>query len=271
MESAAMDDLAWLGIDWDEGPDRVGAYGPYRQSERTDHYESALRQLHRSGRVFPCRLSRKDLQNLATAPHGGTEAPYPRDLRPTDLPSDWFDNLEVCRDAAVRFMVRPTPVTFIDRVSGPYSENVSATVGDFVLRRRDNVYAYQLAVVVDDLAMRISEVVRGRDLLDSTARQIQLIEALSGHPPTYAHVPLVRNEWGDKLSKRDEALTISSLREAGARPELVVGLMAWSLGLRDTPEPVAARALVRDFSWQRVTKEDWILPADFIDRCLRGN
>src|SRR4029077_16225131 len=126
-------------------------------------------------------------------------------------------------DAAIRFRVHGRPVSFVDRVQGPITERVGLAVGDFLLKRRDGLWAYQLAVVVDDLAMEIGDVVRGADLLASTARQLQLIAALGGTPPTYAHVPLMVNARGEKLSKRDQGLTLRSLREAGVAPEAVAG------------------------------------------------
>ncbi|HYG61142.1 MAG TPA: glutamate--tRNA ligase family protein, partial [Thermoanaerobaculia bacterium] len=161
-----------------------------------------------------------------------------------------------------RFQVHDRPVTFTDRVYGPLTERVDETVGDFVLKRRDGLWAYQLAVVVDDLAMGIDDVVRGADLLSSTARQIQLIEALGGEPPAYAHVPLVVNARGEKLSKRDAGLTLRSLRSAGLFPAAVTGYLAWSLGLLDRPEPCRPADLLPVFSWQRIGREDWVLPED---------
>src|SRR5688572_23597357 len=212
MAEAAMEDLAWLGLDWDEGP--------YVQSERSAFYEEALARLAAAGRLFPCRRSRRDLQSIASAPHGPEgSAPYPAAFRPERLDPDWFGQLS---DAAIRFQVHDRPVEWIDRVYGCQTERVDQTVGDFVLKRRDGLYAYQLAVVVDDLLMGINEVVRGADLLDSTARQIQLIEALGGTRPAYAHVPIVINAHREKLSKRDRAQTVRSLREAGIHPEAVV-------------------------------------------------
>jgi glutamyl-tRNA synthetase len=212
MAAAQIEDLSWLGLDWDEGPDVGGPFAPYRQSERSALYEEALHRLAAAGRLFPCRLSRKDLQAMASAPHGGEEAPYPASLRPGDLDPDWFERF--CSgpgrttDAAIRFRVDDRPMTFVDRVQGSIIERVDLAVGDFVLKRRDGLWAYQLAVVVDDLAMGIDDVVRGSDLLASTARQIQLIEALGGTPPAYAHVPLMINAGREKLSKRDHGLTL---------------------------------------------------------------
>jgi glutamyl-tRNA synthetase len=135
-------------------------------------------------------------------------------------------------------------------------------VGDFVLRRRDGLWAYQLAVVVDDLAMEIGDVVRGADLLASTARQIQLIEALGGEIPVYAHVPLVVGEEREKLSKRDAGLTVAALREQGVRPEALAGYLGFSLGLLDRPEPCRPADLVPLFAWERVGREDWELPGE---------
>lgn len=264
MAEAQIEDLAWLGLDWDEGPDMGGPHAPYVQSQRSAFYEDALRRLADAGRLFPCRLSRKDLQAMASAPHGGEEAPYPSSLRPNILDPDWFPRLcaDAKPDAAIRFRVEDRPVTFDDRVYGPITERVDLAVGDFVLKRRDGLYAYQLAVVVDDLAMGIDDVVRGADLLASTARQIQLIEALGGTPPMYAHVPLVVNAGREKLSKRDQGLTLRSLRDAGVSPEAVTGYLAFSLGLLDRPEPCRPGDLIRLFSWDRLTRADWVLPED---------
>lgn len=269
---AAMEDTRWLGLDWDEGPEVGGPFAPYVQSERDAYYEAALDRLAESERLFPCRISRSDLREIASAPHGSSGLPpYPPSLRPTSLPAGWLARLRAKEDAdaALRFRIHDALVRFEDRVQGTVEERVSETTGDFVLKRRDGLFAYQLAVVVDDLAMGITEVVRGTDLLDSTARQIQLIEALGGTMPDYAHLPLVVNAEGQKLSKRDEGLTLRSLREAGVAPEAVVGALAHSLGLRPSPEPIAARDLVPHFRWDRIARDPWRLPEDFAEQ-LRG-
>ena len=269
---AALEDLAWLGIDWDEGPDVGGPHAPYVQSERFASYEAALDRLAAAGRLFPCRVSRRELHEIASAPHGHDGLPpYPPSLRPTALAPDWLGHLRAMGDpgAALRFVVHDRPVTVEDRVQGIATERVAETTGDFVLKRRDGLFAYQLAVVVDDLAMGITEVVRGADLLDSTARQIQLIEALGGEPPTYAHLPLALNAEGEKLSKRDEALTLRSLRGAGVAPEALVGVLAHSLGLIEAPAPHAAASLVEGFAWERVRRAPWRLPHDLPDRLSR--
>lgn len=268
MAEAILEDLAWLGLDWDAGPARGGPHGPYTQSERFPLYEAALARLHGLGRLFPCRHSRKDVQRLATAPHGSDGLPpYPAALRPHDLEPGWFDAYRNgASDAALRFLVDDRPVTFEDRVYGPITEAVHKTVGDFVLKRRDGVYAYQLAVVVDDLMMGITEVVRGEDLLASTARQIQLIDALGGVRPAYGHVPLVVNAEGQKLSKRDESLTLATLRAAGTRPEALTGYLAYTLGLLPDSRPCTPADLIAHFAWHRLAKEPWRLPEDLVLR-----
>jgi glutamyl-tRNA synthetase len=268
MAEAQREDLAWLGLDWDEGPDVGGPHAPYAQSERSNLYEAALDRLAAAGRLFPCRRSRKDLHALASAPHGSpgspSVAPYPAAFRPRRLEPGWYERLRRSADpgAAVRFLVDDRRVAWIDRVFGPQAERVSATVGDFVLKRRDGLYAYQLAVVVDDLAMGIDEVVRGADLLDSTARQILLAEALGGGRPAYAHVPLVTGAGGGKLSKRGGGLALRALREAGVSPQALTGWLGWSLGLLERPEPCRPADLVPLFSWRCVSREEVRAPGD---------
>lgn len=271
LAAAQLEDLTWLGLDWDEGPDVGGPHAPYLQSERGDFYEAALRRLAEAGRIFPCRLSRKDLQAVSSAPHGGEEAPYPASLRPERVDPDWFEQLRGMErpDAALRFRVDEDVVSFTDRVFGSIAERVDVMVGDFVLKRRDGLYAYQLAVVVDDLLMGIDDVVRGADLLASTARQIQLIQALGGVPPAYAHVPLMVSARGEKLSKRDQSLSLRSLREDGASPQEVTGYLAHSLGLLDRPEPCRPADLIPRFSWETIGRADWRLPENLTISSLR--
>lgn len=266
MARASWAELHWLGLDWDEGPDEGGLYGPYRQSERLEHYETAILHLVEKGLLFPCTLSRKDLLELASAPHGPADeaAAYPASLRPTHLPADWYRDLTRGNgaEASVRFKADSEPVVFRDLVFGEYAERVDRTVGDFVLKRRDGIYAYQLAVIVDDILMDITEVVRGADLLTSTARQIQLFRALGRTPPAYAHVPLVLNSAGEKLSKRDGGLTIDALRREGVSAESLTGYLAYTLGLLDRPVAARPSDLVSVFSWSKVRREDWRLPPD---------
>ena len=267
---AAVEDLKWLGLDWDEGPEQGGAVGPYTQSQRHSYYEKALKVLFEKGYLFPCSYSRKDIEQLSTAPHEiSRNVPYPVELRPEALEKNWFSSItrpsgNTLSYAAIRFKVPGGTVHFEDRLFGSINENVRETVGDFVLKRKDGMYAYQLAVVVDDLAMGITEVVRGTDLLTSTARQILLIEALQGLVPSYAHVPLVRNARGEKLSKRDEGLTLRSLRESGVKPEQLLGYMGYSIGILDVLHAVNLNDLLECFSWERVNKEDVVIPDEFL-------
>jgi glutamyl-tRNA synthetase len=258
-EARILEDLRWLGMDWDEGPDVGGPYAPYRQSERYDHFRDALARLQAAGRLYGCTCSRADLKRLASAPHVGEEGPvYPGLCRSKALAMDLATEGDgKHRQPALRFEVAPETVCFDDLLAGRTCQAVGEQVGDFVIRRADGLYAYQLAVVVDDGAMAIDQVVRGADLLDSTARQIQLQQALGLPQPAYAHVPLVLNAEGERLAKRDFATSIRQMREAGVRPETVIGVLGASLGLLTAPEPLPLRDLVPLFSWENLSREPW--------------
>ncbi len=214
---AMIEDLRWLGIQWQEGPDVGGAFGPYRQSERREHYLAAWRELRDRGAIYPCTCSRKDLIGAASAPHTDDEPLYQNKCRP--------------RLAEARSYAEPKGVNwrllapdgervgFEDLRQGRREYQAGQDFGDFVVWRRDDVPAYQLAVVVDDAAMQISEVVRGADLLKSTARQILLLRALGLAQPDYYHCDLVTDEQGVRLAKRYDALSLRALRESGKTPE----------------------------------------------------
>ncbi|HVS15282.1 MAG TPA: tRNA glutamyl-Q(34) synthetase GluQRS [Thermoanaerobaculia bacterium] len=266
-------DLVWLGLDWDEGPERGGDFGPYQQSLRSARYVAALRRLEPRGLLFPCTRSRRELQEIASAPHGPEASPYPPSLRPRRVEPGWLEAVLAGRDdgSAVRLRVDPVEVAWEDLAVGPRRERVDREVGDFVLRRRDGLWAYQLAVVVDDLDMAIDEVVRGADLIDSTGRQILLFEALGGPVPRFGHAPLMVSESGEKLSKRHASLTLAALREAGVAPERLVGYLAHTLGLRDRVEPTTPRELVSDFRWEALLPGDTPVPEDLAVRLLRGD
>jgi glutamyl-tRNA synthetase len=240
-EARILADLRWLGIDWDEGPDVGGAYGPYRQSERLPLYREALATLEAEGRLFRCYCSRKDLAAAASAPHAGEEGPrYPgtcRDGARTPPPG---------RAPALRFRVEPGVVAFDDERAGRVEQDVAAAVGDFVVCRADGTPAYQLAVVVDDAAMRITQVVRGVDLLASTPRQILLYRALGLRVPSFQHVPLVVDAEGVRLAKRHASAFLAAQRDAGRRPEDVVGELAASVGMHPGGTgPISAAELLR--------------------------
>lgn len=260
MAEAALQDLAWLGLDWDEGPDVGGPFGPYDQSARFDLYDRALLALLEADRLFPCSLSRADIRDIASAPSDAPSA-YPLSLRPDSLDPGWYHRLP--DEAAIRFMVEPGTVSFVDRVYGVVEQDVAQHCGDFVVMRRDGCYAYQLAVTVDDILMDVNQVVRGADLLDSTPRQIQLLKALGAAVPDYAHVPLVLGADGRKLSKRHDGITIRSLRAAGWTAKSVCGYLAYSLGLESTSAPIKPHELLKDFGWDRIRPEPWILEDNF--------
>jgi glutamyl-tRNA synthetase len=238
-EAEQLRDLAWLGLDWDEGPDVGGPFAPYRQSERRALYDDALASLEKHGSTYLCDCSRAEIARVASAPHAGEEGPrYPGTCR--DLPADRPPK----RPCAVRLRVPERTVSLTDRLQGVLTEDVRDAVGDFVLRRGDGVYAYQLAVVVDDRAMGITEVVRGADLLSSAARQLVLGDLLGGAPWSFAHHPLLVAPDGSRLAKRARGVGLGDFRLAGLRPEAVVAAIAHALGLADTRAAVRPRDLL---------------------------
>jgi glutamyl-tRNA synthetase len=238
-----MSDLRWLGLDWDEGPDVGGPHAPYLQSQRGALYEVAIERLRARGFVYPCTCSRKDIAGVASAPHGELGALYPGTCR--EHPS------HPERAAALRFKQTGPAPGFADMLHGGYPDPIT---DDFVLRRADGMFAYQLAVVVDDVAMGITEVVRGDDLLSSTPRQLSLYAALGARAPSFLHVPLLLGLDGSRLSKRHGAPAIAEYRAAGVSPERVLGFLAASLGLTDpTREPkIAAKELISRFDLRRL-------------------
>jgi len=235
-EVAQLDDLRWLGLDWDEGPDVGGAYGPYRQSERHDGYQHALDRLP----TFLCTCTRRELREATLAPHGA-EPVYPGTCR--SVPS------HPERAGAVRWRVPDGVVTVVDRVAGTLQQDLARDVGDVLVRRADGAWGYQLAVVVDDAAMGVTDVLRGADLFTSTPRQVALQKALGLPTPSYAHVPLVVSADGAKLSKRDGAPDLTALRESGADPRAVVATLARSCGLVGADvQRVTPSELIPDFA-----------------------
>jgi glutamyl/glutaminyl-tRNA synthetase len=214
---AMIEDLQWLGINWDEGPDCGGPYPPYTQSERRKYYLSAWKELVRSGWIYPCTCSRKDVMGSAQAPHEAADEPiYPGKCRGNPATA------EAPAGVNWRFRVPEGRVLrFVDQHLGAQEYTAGQDFGDFLVWRKDDVPAYQLAVVVDDAAMKITEVVRGADLLRSTARQMLLQEALGAPTPAYFHCDLVMDKDGTRMAKRQGGLTLRGLREAGVRPEQV--------------------------------------------------
>ncbi|HEV3262515.1 MAG TPA: tRNA glutamyl-Q(34) synthetase GluQRS [Gemmataceae bacterium] len=245
----ACADLHWLGLDWDEGP--------VVQSQRLDLYESALAMLRDRELVYPCTCSRADVERAASAPHAEHEEPvYPGTCcrrrvadagALTDVPYAW------------RFRVPPGPVDFVDGFHGPTRLDLHEAGGDFVVWKSAGTPAYQLAVVVDDAAQGVTEVVRGDDLVSSTPRQLLLYQALGLRPPSFTHVPLVVGPDGRRLAKRHGDTRLAALRAAGVQAEALVGLLAWSCGWIDRPRPVAAPELLALYRLKAIPRQPFVL------------
>jgi glutamyl-tRNA synthetase len=246
------DDLLWLGLSWDEGP--------AKQSERLSLYEHAVARLIARGLVYACDCSRAEIARAASAPHVGQESPetiYPGTCRDRD------PSRPMKRPPALRFRVKDELLSYEDGGVGRVGQRLDRDVGDFVLKRGDGLFAYQLAVVVDDLAMNITHVVRGADLAPSTPRQIALAQALGGTPPRYTHVPLVVGSDGARLEKRTPGVTVRQLRAAGVTAERIVGELACGLGLTKTSAPISPPQIVRLNRGARVLwrRDAWPIPS----------
>ncbi len=243
-------DLRWLGLDWDEGPDIGGPYAPYIQSERQEIYTTYLQRLQDKGLIYPCYCSRAEIARAASAPHGNEGPRYPgtcRYLTNEQRKEHKANN----RRPSLRFRVDDErSVSFTDLLVGQVEQQVQQTVGDFIVCRSDGIFAYQFAVVVDDALMHINQVVRGVDLLESTARQILLFEALGFQVPTFAHIPLLLDEHGKRFSKRTQSAGLEPLRAEGIIPAQVVGQMAAECGLVERGEELSARELARRYRQQ---------------------
>lgn len=264
-----LEDLSWLGLDWDEGPDVGGPHGPYTQDERRGLYQRCLDTLETRRMVYPCTCTRAELRAAQAfpagnaeaaddgAPHSGvTQAPHAGEAEPVYAgtclrltPEERSMRMERGRGAALRLLVPSVRISFTDRVLGPQTQELADECGDFVLRRSDGVHAYQLAVVVDDADQRITEVVRGADLLSSTARQIHLFHTFGWRAPDYAHVPLLVDTDGRRLSKRRGDVDLGQLRNAGVQPGTIIGYLAWKAGLLPAPRHATPLELIDRFSF----------------------
>ncbi len=251
------EDLRWLGLDWDCGgledtPD-------YQQNNCTAIYAAALERLEGLGLLYPCFCSRGEL-HAASAPHRSDGVLlYAGTCR--GLTEVERRERAMLRRPSIRIRVPEEVVAFVDGNLGPCREVLSEDCGDFILRRSDGVHAYQLAVVVDDARMGVTEVVRGSDLLDSTPRQIWLQRQLGLPTPEYYHIPLLLAPDGRRLSKRDRDLDFGQLRERFT-PQQLVGGLACLLGLTERAEPITPAELVDSFTWDRVKKQDIVLRED---------
>lgn len=243
------DDLCWLGLEWDEGGlDGTGDNGPYRQSLRGEFYSGALEKLNGTGLTYPCFCTRSDI--MATqAPHQSDgRVVYGGTCRPARFPAVWP---RVDRPCATRLYVRDDDISFVDEVYGRQTINLAEHCGDFVLRRADGAWAYQLAVVVDDAMMGVTEVVRGNDLLLSSAQQIYLYRLLEQPIPKFAHLPLLCNASMRRLSKRDLSLSLSELRGRHTSEE-IIGRVAALAGIIPEPHSCSAVDLISVFDWSAI-------------------
>jgi glutamyl-tRNA synthetase len=259
-------DLEWLGLDWDEGPDVGGPSAPYTQSERLPFFEDMLDRLKASESVYPCTCTRADIQRAASAPHLEDEGPtYPGtcaarsagDARALgDRPFAW------------RFRVRPGLVKWDDVFLGPMELDPSRIGGDFIVARHTIGPSYQLAVVADDAAMGVSQVIRGVDLVPSTPRQILLYRQFGWPEPRFGHVPLTVGPDGRRLAKRDDAIKLSSLREAGLVPRRLVGTLIESCGWSDSIAPMMPRDAIDRFDRLVLPAEPWVVTPEWLDSLL---
>ena len=237
-----MNDLEWLGLSWDGEP--------VYQSQRSDIYEHYFQMLKAQGMTYPCYCTRADL--LATqAPHESDgRVVYPGTCR--HLPP------QPGKPAATRLIVPDSDISFVDGHYGVQSVNLAHQVGDFIIRRKDGAWAYQLAVVIDDALMGVTEVVRGCDLLLSSPQQMYVAQLLGFTSPQFIHLPLLCNAQGQRLSKRDGGLDMASLRQSNTAPE-IIGKLAQIAGLQSTPDPVTPEDLLASFSWEKVPQENVFL------------
>jgi glutamyl-tRNA synthetase len=250
----AQDDLRWLGLDWDEGP--------LVQTERLALYESALRQLQENERVYPCTCTRSDIEQAASAPH---DDPAGASIYPgTCAGRRVADAEQLAGPYCWRFRLSQDDFEFDDGFCGPVSVDLRAAGGDFVVWKSAGTPAYQLAVVVDDAAQAVTEVVRGDDLVPSTPRQLLLYDALGLAAPRFVHVPLVVGPDGRRLAKRHGDTRLSSLRQAGVSPEALLGLLAWSCGWIEKGKEVSARELLPLFRLESIPPGPFVLTPDLL-------
>ena len=249
---AMADDLRWLGLDWDRGWPEEEAYA---QSKRTAIYEEAFETLRERDLVYPCWCTRSERLASASAPHPG-EREHDSVCRCAHMTAAEQKTMRLTgRHPAWKFRSPDEVITVVDGHYGPFIQNPAREVGDFIIRRADGVFAYQLAVSVDDMRMGVTRVVRGRDLLSSAPRQKWLIETLGGVAPDYCHCPLLTGGGTGKLSKRLGSLSTQVLRKE-KRPEEVLGTLSYLCGLTETADPVSALELIPVFSWEKIRTED---------------
>ena len=249
LAQQCMDDLTWLGFTWDETP--------VYQSERGDIYQAALDRLAAEGHTYPCFCTRAQLMSLAAPNQGDTQVIYQRTC--ANLSPEEVAERALTRAPSTRLRVPDEDVSFVDGLFGPQNENLARDCGDFILRRSDGLYGYQLAVVVDDALQGVTEVVRGRDILSATPRQLYLQRLLGYDAPAYVHIPLLVDAQGRRLAKRDKDLDLAALSQRFT-PEDILGLLAFSAGLLPEVRPMSLEALIPLFDWNKVKRDDLRLP-----------
>lgn len=249
LAQQAIDDLQWLGFTWDEAP--------MYQSDRTEIYREALERLAAQGHVYPCFCTRAQLMSLAAPNLGDTQVVYQRTC--ASLTPEEAAERAKTRAPAMRLRVPEEDVAFTDGLFGPQQENLARDCGDFILRRSDGLYGYQLAVVVDDALQGVTEVVRGRDILSATPRQLYLQRLLGYEQPAYIHIPLLMDSQGRRLAKRDKDLDLTALSQRFT-PEEILGRLAFSAGLLEEPRPVTLEGLIASFDWEKIRRSDMRLP-----------
>ena len=249
-----FEDLRWLGLDWDWGPDVGGPHASYIQSERMDRYREVLELLKAANVVYPCTCTRREAVEAASAPHEqaitelrpleGSIYPGTCRLRRTVDPNNAF---------AWRWRFESGSASWTDGVLGEQLANPEQQLGDFVIGKSDGTPAYQLAVVIDDHDMGVTEVVRGSDLVPSTYRQLAILKHLGWNAPNYFHVPLIVGPDGRRLAKRHGDTRLSYFRERGVKPQLLIGYLAWTIGLLESPDEIEPRQLIeisQTIDWQ---------------------
>lgn len=243
-------DLLWLGLKWDEGGSNCGTKGPYYQSERSSIYEQYFQQLVEAGLTYPCFCRRADLLS-AQAPHASDGRVVYSGVCLNLSPNQQAE-LAKQRPPAIRIRVPNEEVSYVDGHFGYQTENLQLDCGDFIIRRSDKSFAYQLAVVVDDALMGVTQVVRGCDLLPSTHQQLFLYKMLGFNAPQFYHLPLLMSQSGARLAKRDVGADVGALRLSCCRAQRVIGQLAFWAGLIDRPQPISADELLSEFQWNKI-------------------
>lgn len=259
-EEGILEDLSWMGLDFDEGPEGIYSYGPAVQSRRYDIYDSILSAMEKKGHIYPCYCSRSRIHQVLSAPHEGEARSvydgHCRNLTPEERES-------MTKNPCWRVRMEESTISFTDLFYGTITRTLKAGADDFVVRRADGLVAYQLAVSIDDGEMGITHVFRGNDLLDSTPGQAWLIQKLGYQVPAYGHLPLLVDTRGIRLSKRQKGITVRELRNRGLRPEDLTGLLLHLAGGLPELRPVSLEEALEDFPFEKLTalqKKHIVLP-----------